>query len=179
MVAVGLTTTVAAGAAGAVVDAKKAKPAAWATSVCTAANTWVGTVESSSTSASSSAATAPKAAKKKLQSIVAKSIAATKKLIAKVKKAGTPDVPGGSDIIKIVLDEYKQVQRTFVAAQKQLKTAPTTDATALSGVARATEDALESGLEHVEQAMRLATNVDAGPLVDAFASEPACANVTA
>ena len=174
-VAVALVTMSAGARASAPV---KAKPAAWAKTVCGSLGTWLATIDAAAASASATPPTTPAAGKKALVKLVASALGATKKLIAALKKVGPPAVKGGSDVASTVIDQFTQTARTFSAARKALKSLPT-DAPGFVTAARGAQDALESGLEHVQAAFNAATTLDAAPLVAAFNAQPVCQQLTA
>jgi len=170
-----LTLAVPAGATTAV----KAKPAPWAKSVCSKVGGWRSSIEKASEKAASAAPSTAKAAKKTLVKLIGRSLKATKKLSKDLKKIGTPGVNGGKQVSSIIRQGFKQVQSTLGQALKELKAADTGDAATFLTAARLTEDSLEAGLEHVEQALRAATLIDVPELVEAFGAQSGCTDVTA
>jgi hypothetical protein len=168
------------GTASASTAEKGAAPGAWAKSVCTNVGAWVATIEHASAGKAATAATTkPKAAKKALLKLVGTSLAATNKLVAKLKQAGVPAVKGGKLLASEVRDGYSQVVRSLKQSQSDLKRASVKNSTAFLAAARGVEDALESALEHVQAAFNAATNLDIAPLLKAFAAQPACAKIAA
>ena len=148
--------------------------------MCTNVGAWVATIEHATAGKAETAATTkPKAAKKALLKLVGISLAATKKLVVKLKQAGVPAVKGGKLLASEVRDGYSQVVRSLTQSQRDLKRASVKNSTAFLAAARGVEDALESALEHVQAAFNAATNLDIAPLLKAFAAQPACAKITA
>src|SRR5687767_9979745 len=135
------------------ITAAKAKPAPWAKSVCSKIGGWRNSIEKASDQAASAAPSTAKAAKKTLVKLVNRSLKATKKVIKDLKKIGAPNVADGKDVSSIISQGFKQVRSTFGQALKELKAADTIDPVSFQGAARAAEDSLEAGLEHVEQAL--------------------------
>jgi hypothetical protein len=178
VVALGMVLMVSAAGAGASTHTK-AKPAAWAKSVCTSVNTWLGKVEAASAKAIAAVPKKPKAAKQALVKVVDAALAATKQLVGGLKKVGAPSVARGAALASIVVDQYKQVQRTFAAARIAVSRASTKSAAGFVATVRPAEDALESALEHVQAAFNAATNLDVQPLVQAFNAEPSCKTIVA
>jgi hypothetical protein len=179
MVAATLAIAPVAGTASASTLEKGAAPGAWAKSVCTSVGAWLATIEHANAGkAATAATTTPKAAKKALLKLVNASLAATTKLVAKLKKAGAPAVKSGALLASEVRDGYAQVARSLKQSQHDLKRASVKSVTAFLGAARGVEDALESALEHVQAAFNAATNLDIPAMVKAFAAQPACAKLT-
>ena len=178
VVALGMLLVVGVAGAGASAPSK-AKPAAWAKAVCTSVNDWLGKVEVASAKAIAAAPKQPKAAKKALVNVIDSALAATKQLVGRLKKAGAPSVAGGAALASTVVDQYKQVQRTFVAARSAVGRVSTKNAGAFVGAVRPVEDALESALEHVQAAFNAATTLDVQPLVQALTAEPSCKKIVA
>ena len=156
----------------------KAKPAAWAKTVCTALGDWRAKIVSAAADAGTNPPTTAAQGKKALLKLTGKSLAATKALVAKLKKAGPPAVSGGGDVASIVIDQFNQAARTFATVRKSLKKLSTDDPGAFVNASRTAEDALESGLEHVQAALNAGTTLDVAPLVTAFNAESACQDLT-
>lgn len=178
VLAVTVALTAATSSAGASAPAKT-KPATWAKSVCGSLGTWLDKIESAAAHTAAAPPTTPAEAKKALVKLVGTAIGATKKLVAALKKAGPPAVKGGGDVASIVIDQFNQTARTFSSVRKSLKALPSDDAVAFVAASRSAEDALESGLEHVQAAFNAASNLDVAPLVKAFNAQPACQQLTA
>jgi hypothetical protein len=175
LVATLLVTSAAVGGGSASAAAPvKAKPAAWAKTVCTSLTTWIGSIESVSADASATPPATPADGKKALVKMVNASIAATKKLVKKVKKVGAPAVENGSSVQSIVLGQLKQVQSTLTGAKATLQQLPTDDPAAFVAQSRTAQDAIEAGLEGVQAAINAASDLDIEPLVAAFNAEASC-----
>lgn len=166
------------GSAGAAAPAK-AKPAAWAKTVCTSLTAWIDKIESASASASATPPATPADGKKSLVKMVSASISATKKLVKKVKKVGAPAVENGSSVQSIVLGQLKQVQSTLTGAKATLQQLPTDDPSAFVAQSRTAQDAIEAGLEGVQAALNAASDLDIAPLVEAFNAESSCQSLMA
>ena len=156
----------------------KAKPAAWAKTVCGSLGTWLEKIDAAAASASATPPTTPTAGKKALVKLVGTALVATKKLTAGLKKAGPPAVKGGSEVASTLISQFNQTARTFSAARTALKAVPT-DGPGFVAASRGAQDALESGLEHVQAAFNAATTIDVAPLVAAFNAESTCQQLTA
>jgi hypothetical protein len=156
----------------------KAKPAAWAKTVCGSLSTWLDKLDAAAEQATATPPTTPAEGKKALVKLVGTALGATKKLVASLKKAGPPAVEGGGDVSSIVIDQFKQVARTLTSAKKDLKALPSDDGPGFVAASRIAEDELESGLEHVQAAFNAASVLDVAPLVVAFNAEPSCAALT-
>jgi len=157
----------------------KAKPAAWAKTVCGSLGTWLDKLDTAAASATATPPTTPAEGKKALVKLVGSALGATKKLVATLKKAGPPAVKGGGDVSSIVIDQFNQTARTFASARKNLKALPSDDGPAFVAASRVAEDELESGLEHVQAAFNAASVLDVAPLVAAFNAESSCQALTA
>ncbi len=177
-IAIAVALTSMAVGAGASAPAKT-KPAPWAKSVCGGLNTWLDKIEAAAAKTGATPPATPAAGKKALVKLVGTSLTATKKLVATLKKAGPPAVPDGGDVASIVISQFNQVARTFASVHKSLKALPADDPVAFVAASRSAEDALESGLEHVQAAFNAASTLDVAPLVAAFAAEPSCQRLTA
>ncbi len=156
----------------------KAKPAAWAKTVCGSLGTWLDKIDSAAAQATATPPTTPAEGKKALVRLVGSALGATKKLVAALKKAGPPAVKGGGDVSSIVIDQFSQVARTLAASRTNLKALPSDDGPAFVAASRVAEDELESGLEHVQAAFNAASVLDVAPLVAAFNAQPACQELT-
>ena len=170
-----VTTGASAGASA----REKAKPATWAKTVCGSLGAWLDKIESATAKTKANPPTTPAAGKKALVKLTANALGATKQLVAALKKAGPPAVEGGGDVASIVIDQFKQTARTFGSVRTSLKALPSDDADAFVAASRSAEDALESGLEHVQAAFNAASDLDVAPLVEAFNAQPACQQLTA
>jgi hypothetical protein len=157
----------------------KAKPAAWAKTVCGSLGTWLDKLDSAAAQATATPPTTPAEGKKALVKLVGTALGATKKLVVSLKKAGPPAVEGGGDVSSIVIDQFKQVTRTLSSAKQDLKALPSDDGPGFVAASRIAEDELESGLEHVQAAFNAASVLDVAPFVAAFNAEPSCAALTA
>jgi hypothetical protein len=157
---------------------EKAKPAAWAKTVCVSLGTWLEKIDAAASSASATPPTTPAQGKKALVKLLGSALGATKKLTATLKKAGPPAVQGGGGVASTVIGQFNQAARTFTSVRKSLKSLPT-DAPGFVTASRGAQDALESGLEHVQAAFNAATTLDVEPLVAAFNAQPACQQLTA
>lgn len=164
--------------AGAVMPAKAASPAAWATSVCTSVGDWVDTIERAAAKAVSTNTTTPKAAKKSLTKLLDQTLKATNTLVAKIKKAGPPDVADGPNLASILRQQYQQLTKSLKNASKSLQRASTSDSATFDAAARSVEDALESAFEQSQTAFNAAGMLDVEPLAKAFLAEPACEDIT-
>jgi hypothetical protein len=156
----------------------KAKPAAYAKSVCTGLSTWLTKIESAAAQASATPPTTPAQGKKALVKLVGSALTATKALVGKLKKAGPPAVERGGDVQSIMVEQFKQVQATLTNARKSLKQLPADDPVAFVAQSRTAQDALESGLESVQAGLNIASDLDVAPLVKAFNAQPACQELT-
>ena len=157
----------------------KAKPAAWAKTVCGSLGTWLGKLDAAAAKATATSPTTPAEGKKALVKLVSSALGSTQKLVASLKKAGPPAVEGGGEISSIVNSQFKQVVRTLTSSKKDLKALPSDDGPAVVAASRVAEDKLESGLESVQAALNVASVLDVAPLVAAFNAESSCQALTA
>jgi len=156
----------------------KAKPAAYAKSVCKSLSTWLTKIETAAAKASATPPTTPAKGKKALVKLVGSALTATKKLVGKLKKAGPPAVEGGGDVQSIIVEQFKQVQSTMTTARTSVKRLPSDDPVAFVAQSRTAQDALESGLESVQAGLNIANDLDVAPLVTAFNAQPTCQELT-
>ncbi|MEX0666147.1 MAG: hypothetical protein WD598_15455 [Acidimicrobiia bacterium] len=156
----------------------KAKPAAYAKSVCSSLDSWLTKIESASAQASAAPPTTPAQGKKALLKLVGSAVNATKALVGKLKKTGPPAVEGGADVQSIVVGQFKQVQSTLTNARKSLKQLPADDPVAFVAQSRTAQDAVEAGLESVQAALNAASALDVAPLVKAFNAQATCQQLT-
>jgi len=179
MIAAAVTCLLAtsAASAGAAVPTKT-KPAKFAASVCTSLGDWVTKIEAAAEKASATPPTTPAAGKKALVKLVGSAIGATKTLVAKLKKAGTPAVEDGALVASTVTQQFKAVQSALTSARVTLKQIPADDPVAFVAQSRTAQDAIESGLEGVSGALDAASNLDVAPLAEAFNAESSCAALT-
>jgi hypothetical protein len=168
LVAVGASTTAAA-----------APPAAWATSVCSALETWRQDVDAAAATAAAADATDAKSAKKALTTFLAAADGATGDLVASLKQAGAPSGSGGKMVASTVKTSFAQVDRAIAQAKKTVTKAKTNSTGAFVATARGAQDAVEAGLESSQAALGAARFLDSAALLEAFNAEPACADAVA
>lgn len=177
--ALALTVLVGLVAPAGAATAAKAKPAPWSKSVCTKIGAWRKTIDKASAKATSGSPSTAKAVKKTLLKLLSSTRTATKKLLKDLKKIGAPAGSGGKLVSSTIQQGYVQALSTITEARSELKSADTSDVGAFQGAARTAEDSLEAGLEHVEQALRAATNIDSPDLLAAMNAQSACTDLTA
>ncbi|MBM3671029.1 MAG: hypothetical protein FJW86_02405 [Actinobacteria bacterium] len=163
--------------AGAAAPAKT-KPPKWAAQVCTSLGDWVEQIETASATASATPPTTPADGKKALLKLIGTTIKATNKLLGQLKKAGTPAVDDGKGVAKVISDQVKVMQTALTSARSTVKTIPPDDGPAFVAQSRTAQDAIEAGIEGVNGAIQIATNLDDPALVAAFNGEAACTEIT-
>ena len=164
--------------AGAAVTGAKVKPAPYAKSLCSKIGKWQSTIVDASDDATAAGPTTAKAAKKVLLKLINRSLKATKKVVKDLKKVGDPDVTGGKQISNIFRQGFSQVVSRLTQTRQALKDADTGDTATFQAAARTAEDALEAGLESVQQGLRAAGTIDVPELNEAFNAESACTDIT-
>lgn len=166
-------------AVGTSATASAAPPAAWATSVCSALDTWRQDVDAAAATAAAAGATEAKSAKKALTKFLAAADGATGDLVASLKQAGAPSGSGGKKVASTVKTSFAQVDRAIAQARKTVAKAKTTSTGTFVATTRGAQDAVEAGLESTQAALGAARFLDSPALLAAFSAEPACADAVA
>ena len=163
--------------AAAAAPARAPKP--WARAVCGALDGWVSAVSAASEKAAAAPPQSAAAAKKRLITLLARTTKATAKLRKRLATAGKPDVSGGKQLAATISEGFRQVEGSVKGAKQSLAAAPSSDPAAFTAAARASQDALESGLESIQAGFSAVRDADAGPLLAAFRTQQACQAVAA
>lgn len=166
-------------AVGTSATASAAPPAAWATSVCGALDTWRQDVDTAADKAAAAGATDAKRAKKALNTFLASADGATSDLVDALKQAGAPSGSGGKKVATTLKSSFGQVNRAIAQAKKTVAKAKTGSTGAFVATARSAQDAVEAGLESTQAALGAARFLDSPALLAAFSAEPACADAVA
>jgi hypothetical protein len=164
-------------AVGASTSAAAAPPAAWATSVCSALDTWRQDIDAAASTAAAADATDAKSAKKALNTFLTSADGATGDLVASLKQAGAPSGPGGKKAASTVKSSFAQVDRAIAEAKKSVARAAT--GAKFVTTTRSAQDAVEAGLESAQTALGAARFLDSPALLAAFSAESACASAVA
>ena len=154
-------------------------PKPWAKAVCGALDGWVSAVSAASEKAAAAPPQSAAAAKKRLTTLLARTTKATAKLRKRLATAGKPDVSGGKQLAATISEGFRQVESSVKGAEQSLAAAPSSDPAAFTAAARASQDALESGLESIQAGFSAVRDADAGPLLAAFRAQQACQAVAA
>lgn len=152
-------------------------PEAWAGKVCSGLDQWVTALQQRADAATSSSPQGAKATKKALVGVLKQAEAASKKMLTKLRKAGTPSGGAGKSVAKTALDAASQAADAIAAARKdvqKLKTGKTINPAEFAIRAHRVEDVLENVLERVEGIYGNATTFDRQPLLGAFTQASAC-----
>jgi hypothetical protein len=166
-------------AVGTSATASAAPPAAWATSVCGALDTWRQDVDTAADKAAAAGATDAKRAKKALNTFLASADGATSDLVDALKQAGAPSGSGGKKVATTLKSSFGQVNRAIAQAKKTVAKAKTGSTGAFVATARSAQDAVEAGLESTQAALGAARFLDSPALLAAFSAESACADAVA
>ena len=175
--AVALPVSPAAAARPASAAATAPKP--WAKAVCGALDGWVRAVTVASKKAATAPPTSAAATKKRLTALLARTTKETAKLRKRLAAAGKPSVSGGKQVAATIAEGFRQVESSLKGAKHSLAAAPSSDPAAFGAAARASQDALESGLESIQAGFSAVRDADAGPLLVAFRTQKACQAVVA
>jgi hypothetical protein len=154
-------------------------PKPWAKAVCGALDGWVTAVGAASEKAAAAPAPSAALAKKRLTALLARTTKETAKLRKRLAAAGKPSVPGGKQVAATVSEGFRQVESSVKGAKQSLAAAPSSDPAAFTAAARASQDALESGLESIQAGFSAVRDADSGPLLAAFRTQQACQAVAA
>ena len=168
----------AAGAARPVSTAVTA-PKPWAKAVCGALDGWVTAVSAASEKAATAPPSSAAAAKKRLTALLTRTTKETAELRKRLAAAGKPSVSGGKQVAATVSEGFRQVESSVKGAKQSLAAAPSSDPAAFTAAARASQDALESGLESIQAGFSAVRDADSGPLLAAFRTQQACQAIAA
>jgi len=159
--------------------ASAAPPAAWATSVCSALDTWRKDVDAAAATAAQASATDAKSAKKALTAFLASADSATGDLVASLQGAGAPSGSGGKKAAATLKSSFAQVDRAISQVKRSVAKAKPGDPETFVTTVRGAQDAVEAGLESTQAALGAARYLDSPALLAAFSAEPACASAVA
>lgn len=160
-------------------SATAAPPATWATSVCSALDTWRQDVDAAAGTAAAAGATDAKSAKKTLNTFLASADSATGDLVASLKEVGAPSGGGGKKVASTLKSSFAQVDRAITQAKRTVAKAKPGNTDAFVTIVRGAQDAVEAGLESTQAALGAARFLDSPALLAAFSAEPACASAVA
>ena len=152
-------------------------PPPWAKAVCGALDGWVSAVDAASTKAATKAGGSTASTKRTLNALLRSTTKETAKLRKRLASAGKPSVAGGKQVAATIREGFRQVESSLKGAQRTIATASASDPSAFTNAVRASQDAVESGLESIQAAFSAARDTDAGALLAAFKAQPACQNV--
>jgi hypothetical protein len=146
--AVGLLTAVLVAGCG---GSTQVKPAVYVKSMCTALGNWKNTIQSAGVALQSSgAANASRpVAKTDYQRFVGSLVTATRRAAASLHSAGTPDVPGGTQLGKRLVQAFDTATHRLNQAEAQSKSISTDSTTSFQLGASSVTTEIKSALQAI------------------------------
>jgi hypothetical protein len=152
-----------------------APPKAWATKVCTGVGQWTKAVEKRADQATRKVTRRATPSRKSLLKMLNGAKFDTNKLVAKLRRAGTPSGSGGKKVAKTTREAYSQIGRTLAQTAKAIKKLKPKQLAKFIEQSRLAQDGFENGLERVEGIFASTTAFDKPKLLAGFAGAKSCA----
>jgi hypothetical protein len=176
--ALAVVVALALAACGGGGSSDKVTPSAYVTSVCKAVGPFEKDVVNRTSALNLSTISSPAQGRTALQGFLSSISTDTKKALAQLKAAGTPDVKNGKAIANAIVNAFGQLDTTMTQAVKQSQSLPTNSATAFKAAAQKLGATVRNSMSSIGTNLQSGT-LKSPALEQAAAKAPACKALSA